>query len=89
MDLIYRLALMAGLFVLSTPVYALECDITFRAKKVDIDNYWYGRVEKPKFTSGRVTAKGATRSLCVSNGLMPYREAGWKITWKKVLVTKN
>ena len=73
-----------SLLLLTTNVYASQCDVDFKAKRVVKVSNWFGTVEKPQFKSGTVSGVGATKKSCVKDSLSDLKKKKWKITYHKL-----
>lgn len=80
---------LAVLLFFSSAAQALECTVEYKGKKTETIQTWYGKVEKPKFTSGVRSGTGSTKNSCAKNALRPIERAGWTITRSNITVTSQ
>ena len=76
-----RLALLAFLLLLSATAQAAKCQVTYKAKRIQIDRFLFLNVENLKYRSGRVTGKGENKRQCKVNALRKITNSGWTITY--------
>lgn len=78
---------LTGLLLLGNGVQALECEVEFRAKKVEVESKWFGNVKKTKTRSGTISGEGETISKCEENAIKKITNEGWEITYQKLRKT--
>ena len=83
-------ALILSVFLLgSNWANALECEVTYKAKRIVVKKYLIREVKKPEYKAGTVNGKGATKDSCEKNALLPLKKKGWKIKSSKISVTSK
>lgn len=79
-----KYGLCLGLLSLSTQLPALECEVSYKAKKVVTKRNILRDISIPEYKSGKVNGKGNTIKLCKDNALKPLIKDKWEITHASV-----
>ena len=69
--------------LLSANVHAGTCQVSYKAKKTQIDRFLFRDVENLKYSSGTVSGVGDTEKKCKANALKKIQKKGWTITYSK------
>lgn len=75
--------LIACTLLLSAKTHASTCQVTYKAKKTQIDRFLFRDVKNLKYSSGTVSGAGETEKKCKANALKKIEKKGWTITYSK------
>lgn len=64
-------------------VQALDCEVSYQAKKVGKDRFLFREVSNPKYKAGKVKGSGSTLNSCKKKALRPIENKGWTIIGSK------
>ena len=84
----FSLATLALLLTLTGTASAMQCEVKFRANKVNTEKRWFGEFAKVETRSGTTTGEGSSKSKCESHALKKITKEGWEITYQKVISSK-
>ncbi|PWQ99080.1 hypothetical protein [Leucothrix pacifica] len=79
-----RYGLIACVLLLSTNAHAGSCQVSYKAKKEQIDRFLFRDVETLKYSSGTISGVGDTKEKCEANALQKIKQKGWTITYSAV-----
>lgn len=68
---------------------ALECEVTYKAKKVVTKKYLMREIKNPEYKAGKTNGRGSTLSSCEKNALQPLKDDGWTIKYSKATITSK
>ena len=81
--------LLSGLSLLGTQVsHALECTVTYKAKRIVTKQYLFRKVSNPEYKAGLKRGHGKTIQECKKNALQPLKDKGWEIHYTKVNIVE-
>lgn len=85
---LFSVATLILLLTVTGTASAMQCEVKFRAKKVDTEKRWFGKFAKVETRSGTTTGEGSSKSKCESQALQKIEKEGWEITYQEVISSK-
>jgi hypothetical protein len=73
--------LVISIFALSHQLSALECEVSYKAKRVITKKYILRDISNPEYKAGIEEGAGSTLALCEDDALQVLREDKWEITY--------
>ena len=70
-----------SIFLVSYNVFSLDCEVSYKAKRIVTKTHLLKEVSNPEYKAGIELGSGETIESCKNNTLNPLREENWKITY--------
>lgn len=70
-----------SILLVSSSVFSLDCEVSYKAKRVVTKTHLLKEVSNPEYKVGVELGSGETIESCKDNALNPLREEHWKITY--------
>ncbi len=81
---IIRYGLLGCALMFSASAQAASCQVTYKAKKIQIDRFLFQEVQNLKYRSGILTGTGTTKRQCKQNALRKITKNNWTVTFAAI-----